>query len=478
LREETLVLAVKADITGVYPSREAVNEAFTTQVHWNFLEGLVGLDAQLHLRPTLASNWSNPDDHTYVFELRAGHSFSDGRPVRAQDVVASLRGASRTALADYFHAIAETRALDERRVQIVTRSPYLVLLTRLPWGMVLPEAEWERSTPAPIGTGPYRLVSHTRGREVVLERNPRYRGGPAPFARVVYQVVPEEAARVDLVRSGQADAADHLAPARAAELAQDPHVESVSGEGLRLIYLTLRPSRPPFDDPRVREAIDLALDRPLLLRRALGGRGRVATQIVPQTVAGYDPDIEPPRHDPARARRLLEAAGVSGTPTLELSGPNNRYLNDAGVLQEIARQLREVGLTVNVRSMDKSLFFALASSGATQMHLMGWSCETADAGDALDAVAHSKDASGIGADNDADLRNPALDRLIDAANASVSADERVGRLKAAMRLLQEQRVYLPLYVQPESVLVSKRVIFTPGPNFALVPWAVRPRPGA
>jgi ABC-type oligopeptide transport system substrate-binding subunit len=111
------------------------------------------------------------------------------------------------------------------------------------------------------------------------------------------------------------------------------------------------------------------------------------------------------------------------------------------------------------------------------MHLMGWSCETADAGDALDSLAHSQDATGIGADNDMDLRDPALDRLIEEANVSTLAEERVRRLQAALRRLHQQRVYLPLYVQPESVLVSKRVAFAPGPNFALVPWALRPAPG-
>jgi peptide/nickel transport system substrate-binding protein len=243
------------------------------------------------------------------------------------------------------------------------------------------------------------------------------------------------------------------------------------------MYLTLRPSRAPFGDPRVREAVDLALDRTELLKRALGGRGRVASQIVPHMVAGFDPRIEASRHDPARARRLLEAAGATGA-TLELSGPNNRYLNDGAVLEEIARQLRLVGLTVNVRGLDKSVFFALATAGDTQMHLIGWSCETADAGDALESIAYSQGDTGIGADNDSGLRDPELDRLIDLANASVSDDERVTRLKVAVRFLNELRVLLPLYVQPECVLVSKRVVFTPGPNFALVPWALRPRSNA
>ena len=169
---DVLVLAVKADVTGIYPNPPLLNEGFTSQVNWNVFEGLVGLDTQLRLRPALAAHWSNPDDRTYVFELRPDLQFSDGRPVGAADVVASLRGASRTPLRDYFHAIEETRALAERRLELRTRSPYLVLLTRLPWGLVLPEEEWSRPRAEPIGTGPYRLVSWDPGRRLVLEAIP------------------------------------------------------------------------------------------------------------------------------------------------------------------------------------------------------------------------------------------------------------------------------------------------------------------
>jgi peptide/nickel transport system substrate-binding protein len=243
------------------------------------------------------------------------------------------------------------------------------------------------------------------------------------------------------------------------------------------MYLALRYGNAPFDDPRVREAVDLAIDREELLERALSGRGRVATQLVPATVAGFDPEIQAPRPDLARARQLLHEAGATGKEPIELHGSNNRYLNDAAVVEELARQLRRVGLEVAARATDKAAFFRLAGSGGTRLHLMGWSCETADAGDVLDALAHSRDPTGIGSDNDMDLRDSALDRLIDEANASTSDDQRVRRLKAALGRLNALRVYLPLYVQPESVLVSSRVAWEPPPNLALAPAQLRPRDG-
>ena len=153
-------------------------------------------------------------------------------------------------------------------------------------------------------------------------------------------------------------------------------------------------------------------------------------------------------------------------------------MNDVAVLDEIARQLAQVGIRVRATAMDKGAFFALAASGGTRMHLMGWSCETGDAGDVLDSVAHSKDETALGADNDMDLADPELDRFIDAANASTSIPERSQRLKEAMARLHALRVYLPLYVQPESAALSSRVIWSPPPNFALMPADFRRAPGA
>jgi peptide/nickel transport system substrate-binding protein len=474
----TLTLAVRSDVTGFYPSPLATNEAFTTQVNWNIFEGLVCLDPQLRLRAGLAAHWSNPDDRTYLFEMPPGLRFSDGSPVEAADAVASLLGARQTAYRDYFHAITDARVTGERRLEVTTRGAYLVLLTRLPWGLVLPRREWEKPAPAPIGTGPYRLVAWEKGERIRFEQNPHYSGAAPTFPRVTYLVLPDETARVEAVRSGRADAADQIPLGALQDLAAAPGVRVLSGEGLRVMYLALRPGSAPFDDPRVREAVDLAVDRESLIRRALGGHGNVATQLVPSMVVGFNPEIESPRPDPTRARALLAEAGHPQGFEIDLHGSNNRYVNDRLVLEELARQLLAVGIRARVRSMDKVDFFRLAAEGGTRMHLMGWSCETAEAGDVLDSVAHSKLQTGLGADNDMDLTDAELDRRIEDANESTTAGERTRRLQEAMVRLHALRVYLPLYVQPESALFSDRIAWEPPPNFAFFPTGMALAPGA
>jgi peptide/nickel transport system substrate-binding protein len=291
-------------------------------------------------------------------------------------------------------------------------------------------------------------------------------------------VIPDAAARVEAVLTGAADAAEHLPLTEVDRLARHPDVRAIVREGMRVIFLALRPQGAPFQDPRVREAVDLAIDRAELVRIALHGHGTPASQLVPPALPGYNPELAVGKPDPARARALLAQAGHAAGLEVELVGPNNRYLNDGVVLAEVARQLAEVGVHARVNALDKGVFFPLVSSGRTRFHLMGWSSEAADAGDALDALAHSKDETGMGAENDVDLSDPQLDALILSANSATQGGERLADLRRAMARLMALRVYLPLYVQPESVLVSRRLYWDPSPSLAFVPAEMRRLPPA
>ncbi|HEX9186200.1 MAG TPA: ABC transporter substrate-binding protein [Vicinamibacteria bacterium] len=473
-------IALRADVTGFLPGPPIVNEAFTLQTNRSLYESLVRFDRELRLRPGLAERWSNPDDRTYRFVLRPGVRFSDGQPLTADDVVASLEANRKGWVTrDYLHSIESVRAVGAREVEIKTRFPYLALLTRLPWAPVLPRSALERGlSPAP-GTGPYRLQSWEPGRGFVFVRNPLF-DRPAPtFARVVYTVVPDDAARLALVERGEADAADHVPPGQVERLSRDKALRVVSGAGLRVLFLCLRVDRPPFSDPRVREAVDIALDREELVRRALGGRAEPATQIVTSSIVGFDPSLRLPRPDPARARALLLAAGHPRGLEVRLDGPSNRYVNDVALLHELARQLAVVGVQATVDAIDKREFFPLIERGGSSMHLLGYSCESGDAGDALGALLHSATGGALGSLNSTGLADPALDRLIDSADAARTDAARAHLLRRAVARAAELRAALPLVVQQEAVVLSRRFAWDPPLNMALSPEDLRPaHPGA
>lgn len=470
-------IALRADVTGFLPGPPIVNEAFTLQTNRSLYESLVRFDRELRLRPGLAERWSNPDDRTYRFVLRPGVRFSDGQPLTALDVVASLEANRKGWVTrDYLQAIESVRAVGGREVEIRTRFPHLALLARLPWAPVLPRAALEKGlSPAP-GTGPYRLESWEPGRGFVFARNPFFDRLAPAFARVVHTVVPDDAARLALVERGLADAADHVPPRELERLSRDPALRVVSGAGLRVLFLCLRVDRPPFSDPRVREALDHALDREELVRRALGGRAEPATQIVTSSIVGFEPALRLPRPDPARARALLAAAGHPRGLEVRLDGPSNRYVNDVALLQEIARQLAVVGVRATVNASDKRDFFPLIERGDSSMHLLGYACESGDAGDALGALLHSSTGGALGSLNSTGLADPDLDRLVEAADAARTDADRARLLRSAVARAAELRAALPLVVQQETVVLSRRIAWDPPLTMALSPEDLRPAP--
>lgn len=469
-----LRLAVRADVAGFFPDA-GVNEAFTVQVNDALFDTLVRFDHRLQLQPALAARWENPDDRTYRFELRPGVRFSDGRPLTAHDVAASLEANRRGWVTrDYLQAVESVRALDELRLEVRTRVPYLALLTRLPWAFVLPaDAAAAGGRPA-VGSGPYRLAGWQRGREIRFAANPHWRGVAPEFAEAVYRVVPEGHERVRQVERGEADVADQVPLEEIARLEREPGLRVIRRAGLRVLFLNLRVDRPPFSDPRVREALDRLIDRRELTRRALGGLAEPATQLVPPAIVGYDPAAPATTPDRDAAMRLLRAAGVERL-AFRLDGPDNRYVNDREIVAELARQFTAAGLRVELNTLDKRLFFPLIESGGSSAHLMGYSCESGDAGDVLGAVLHSARGGPLGSLNSAGLSDPELDRLIDAADTARTDDARAAALRAALRHAATLKVALPLVIQTEAVLLGPRVDWDPPLNLALRPHEMKRR---
>jgi peptide/nickel transport system substrate-binding protein len=467
-KDEVVTLAVRADITGVFPNPPTADEAYTYDVMWNVFESLARFNRRLEPEPALAARWENPDDRTYVFHLKPGLRFSDGRPLTAADVAASLEGPRKHGwvTSSYFRNVESAEAVGPLSLKVRTRFPYFVLLSKLPWGMVLPK-EAVDLTPVPsLGSGPYRIESHTVGRELVLVRNDYFQGPPPAFARARFVVEPDAQERIAKLFRGEADVADHV-PLDQVDALRQKGLQVFSGPTLRVLFLGLRVDTPPFDDPRVREAIDLSLDREELIRRTYHGRTVPASQIVPPAVVGYNPRIPVTTANRVRARALLAEAGHAQGLTLRLDGPRNRYVYDVEILHEVARQLAEVGIRVEVNAQDKAIFFPLAFQGRSPFHLLGWECQSGEAGQALDVLVHSADRTGFGNTNTSGVKDPTLDELIEAGNRTVNAQARTQALQRALARVAELRPLIPLLIQAEAVAVSPRVRWEPSVRYSL-----------
>lgn len=259
--ETSVTIAVRADVTGFFPNPPAKDESFTNRVNAEILEELVCFDADGRLASALAERWETPDEQTYVFHLRPGLRFSDGTPLTAADVAASLLANIRKGwpTAGYLRNVASVEADGPLRVLIRTRVPYPLVLYKLPWGLVLPAGALARNPVPLIGAGPYRLVSWERGLGFTLVRNDHYWGPRPAIGRVRFEVVPNAEDRITRLLSGRVDLVDEVPLERVDALRAGKAIRVFAGPSLRVLFLTLRVTEPPFADPRVREAVDLTL---------------------------------------------------------------------------------------------------------------------------------------------------------------------------------------------------------------------------
>jgi peptide/nickel transport system substrate-binding protein len=332
-----------------------------------------------------------------------------------------------------------------------------------------------------VGTGPYTLESWTPGSGFVFARNPHYWGEPAPFDHAQFHVVPDDHSRLSQVEKGEADLADFVPPEAWERLEREPRLRLVKGLGHRVLFLGLRVDRPPFADPRVREAFDLAIDRGQILERVLSGRGVVANQLLPRGAVGHVPELPPLRHDPERARALLRAAGFAPGRRLRLDGPSNRYVKDVEIMREVARQLAEVGVEVEVNPLEKTALYGLLARAGSDFYLLGWASESGDGADTFEVLFPAPDERGALANptlaqtNASGFRDAQLEAITREAQSSTNLRARAGVLRRAFTRLAELRPVLPLVVQPEAVVYDpSRVRWDPPVSLGLRPGDLRP----
>ncbi len=418
------------------------NEHNTFSILGNIYEGLVSVDGDLGIRPSLAESWENPTELTWLFLLRKDVKFHDGRSMSADDVVFSLnrtRFHPRSAMSSFLVHVREIRAVGPHSVEITTNRPYALLPNNLSFLMIVP-----RGTPheiqEPVGTGPFRFL-RSEGGMLELARFDEYWRDPALFERVFFAAVETSDARVRLLLDGKLDLAAKLNLEDFSRLEGQDQVEQLDHESLVVEYLLGPMDRPPYSDPRVRLAISLAIDREALVRDALGGFGDPAYQLVGRNVFGYSPEMGTIFHDPDKARSLLVEAGYVDGFDLVLEARDGRP-----GCRQIAEQLGQVGIRTQVRTAPWSELYPRLEAGEVEFYFGGMLAVSADASDILDSKLHSRDAEqGYGNTNFNAYANADLDRLIERAGDLMDMNERRDVLQEGMVTAMKDLPLIPLF---------------------------------
>ncbi|MCL4818696.1 MAG: hypothetical protein KJ067_06130 [Vicinamibacteria bacterium] len=456
---DILLPAAPADLD---PHRGSSVAAYEVASH--FYEPLVALDRRMRPGPALAVSWHNPDALTWVFRLRRKVRFHDGGEFSAADVIWSFeRLLADPALDARVHlaGVSDVSAPSPDEVVLRTAWPMPLLASRLHFVLIARRG----AAPAdlrrrPNGTGPFvARAPWTPDAPLPVERHAAYWGErPALRAATLHFSVPPAKIAADLpggrfalLRSGAPEvAAAARATGRFAEVGN-------ANIFLRHIGFGFGPPGHPLDDRRVREAIDLALDR-AAVAAAVSPTAEPAGQLVPAAILGHDPERGVPRPDRARARALLAEAGHGGGLDLVLHRPNG-YSRAAAA---VSAQLAEVGIRVRVEPLPSPEFFARLRRGELRFWLVATGATTGDALELLEAAFHSRNpGQGLGLENHGRFEDRGLDRDIEAARVLFDSQPRGEALRPLLARVLEARVWIPLYHDDSLTLVDRRFRYQP-----------------
>ena len=467
--------------------------------------GLVALDTDLKLVPDIAESWSIDDGVVYTFKLREGVTFHNGRPVTAHDFKWSMERAANpetaspvadTYLNDLkgFDDYVEGRAseivgitvIDDLTLQLTIDAPVAYFLAKMsyPTAFVVDRETVETGgsdwwVDDAVGTGPFKVREYRIGDRLILERFAEYYREPAKVDVIHMNLAGGQSMamydndEIDITGVGLFDLDAVLDES-------DPRNKDlrVAPPGFDISYIGFNPTRPPFDDVRVRQALNHAVNKELIARDVLSNLVYPAYGILPPDFPGYNPDLVGLRYDPDKAQRLLAESkygaflarvdqdsphyasaqdyleGVSGSPddlpriTLSVPGTGGTVGLDVEVILQMWRQV--LGVEVDIEQVEWATFLDDLDRKKFQAYTSGWQADYPDPQDFLDILFHTD--SGI---NHSNYSNPAVDAVLEEARTEPDPARRIQLYHQAEQMIVNDAAWLPRWFSGEQYVLIK-----------------------
>jgi peptide/nickel transport system substrate-binding protein len=471
---QPVTVALSADITSMDPHFHNYSPNLNVAEH--VFNRLVERNDQMRMLPGLALSWRAVDDLTWEFKLRPGVTFHDGSPFTADDVAFSIARVSTVKdspglLAAYTKEISAMEVVDPLTIRLKTAKPYPLLPNDMTAICIVSKKAALNATTADfnsgkaaIGTGPYKLARFARGDRIELVRNESYWGRKPPADSLTFRVIPNDAARVAALLSGDVQVVEGLPVSDIARLKSNPDVSVVQRASMRLIYMSVDVTekgrglvndaegnplpKNPLSDVRVRQAISKAIDREMIRSRVMEGASRPTGQLIIPGLPGYIESVKPDVQDMAGAKKLMADAGYPNGFQMTIQGPNNRYVQDEQILQTVAQMLSRIGITAKVEAMPAAVYFPRANKGDFALHLMGLSPGSGEVSSLLrQMLATRNKEKGFGAFNAGNYSNTKLDELLETAQATVADAPREKLLQEASEIAFAEYGIIPLHHQ-------------------------------
>jgi peptide/nickel transport system substrate-binding protein len=446
--------------------------------------------------PGLAQSWRQADALTWEFTLRPGVRFHDGTPFTAEHVVASIERAGRSAgpspYALYVRDIAAVEVAAPGLLRIRTREPFPLLIPYLNRVHIVGDAgppEPDRGSAAPPpGTGPFRYVAFRPGERLELRRHDGYWGEAPAWERVSFRVVPNASARDAALLAGDLDVIADPGSTTREMLAANPRIALHRAPGNTIVYLGFDQASEaaprgvrgtaanPFRDPRVREALSIAIDRQAITDRVLRGGGVPAEQPLPPGRFGRPDDIPRDMPNPERARALLAEAGFAAGFEATLALPSDRFGDAAAVGQAVAQMLARIGVRVALEAMPFNVWRSRAGRGEHAIFLNAYGNPHGDASAPIRALTGLPSReTGFGSQNFGGYRNEAQNRLLIESFRETDPARRRTMLEEMTRLTMRDRAILPLHWETNFVASRAGLAVPVRADGMIVAAGIRPR---
>ena len=465
-QKRELVVAQGGDVATFDPHmRTAANDI---RVSFNIFDNLVARRADGKLYPGLATEWKVTGPQTYQFTLRQGVRWHNGDPFTAADAKYSIERtydpAVKTMVSTVLATIDRIETPDAATLVIHTKKPDPLLPARLSFygGQIVPKRYLEQVgadgfARQPVGTGPLRFGSWTKDDRAVLEANPDYWGGRVDVDRVIFRPIPETAPRLAALLKGEVDLITALPPDQFERVSQHATTQVATTLYAGLYVFNVNSKVPPLNDPRIKQALSLGLDRESIARELWRGRASVANGPIARGDNHYDPSLPPLRYDPSEARELVKKAGYRNEPIYIEAAPGYTA-NDRAVSEAAAAMWKDIGLNAVVEIIE----YSVRAQRAREKAFKGlvWLDPTSTLGDP-DGMMWRLLAPGAPLDY---WRHPEFDELGNAARFSLDEKFRGEAYRKMTRIFLEHNPWIVVLQPQEDYGLQRYVEFTPNSN--------------
>ena len=473
---QTLRWAAQNDILTLDPHSQ--NHATTNAILQHAYEGLVRYNDKYEVEPALATKWTFVSPTQVRFELRRNVKFHDGSLLTADDVVFSYGRIKQPqgTMGIYVTGVTDVKKVDNHTVDLILSGPNPILLRNLVNFYVMSKAWAEKNKTTNtqdyknkdenyasrnvLGTGPYKITGWTPEQRITMTiNNDWWDKHTSNVKDVIYTPIKSDPTRIAALLSGDVDMLTDLPTQDVGRLRGDSKLKVLDGPEVRTIYLAPDVSSPelkhsnikgknPFADKRVRQALSLAIDRNAIQRSTMRGLSIPAALMVAPGVNGYDANLDRPAPvNVDAAKKLLADAGYPDGFEVRLNCPNNRYVNDEEICQNVVAMWSRIGVKASLAAENMATFIQKVQNFDSSIYLLGWGVATYDAQYSLQSLIRTRSAGADGNFNFSKINDATVDRLVDAMKSETDVTKRNAMIREALVRTRDEYLTIPLHHQ-------------------------------